>query len=633
MKKISVLILFASLYLFNFGQIPNIDSLKIVAEDKKGEAQILLFSDISYYSTYSDVKQSVEYAYKCLNAAQKQSDSLLIAEAYNALAIAYYAASNYEKSLEYNQNALKIRLTHGNAYSLVSSYSKIGNCLFDIGNMDEAISYYLKALEITENEKLLRETGLLANNIAEIFRKEKQFTKAEEFYQKAIDVAKEENDTLGWCKAMMNLGVDHENQKNYSKADSIYKLVESLLENQPYLDVKAGLYINQGVLYKSVGKLESGIKYYLKAKKIYEQTGEIHGLSIVYSNLGNSYLQIGNQKLARQHYQKGLELAIETKSIAREQFARESFVNYYKAVHNYPAALFQDSIANALKDSIHSIEKSRIIEELNLKYETAKKEKLLAEQETDLAYQKIKNQQKNNLLIFTLAGLLLLVITAVYLYFYLKNRNEKLKQDVAFEKANTLNKIQDEKLRISRDLHDNIGAQLTFVISTLDNLKYHKDLEVRAQKISTLGTFTRNTMKQLRDTIWAMNASLISGNELNTKIIEFINQAKQIDPNIEIMTQINDSAHIFSNNEAIQIYRTIQESINNAIKHAKANKIKVEVKNKRIQISDNGIGFDKNTVAKGNGLTNMQQRMNDLGFTLTIESKKDAGTTIKIEFR
>ncbi len=634
MKKLLLFILTTVFHAIGYSQLPNIDSLKVVAENKKGKAQIILYSDISYYSTYSDIEQSINYAEKCLLAAKNHSDSLLIAEAYNALAIAYYASSDYKKSLAFNMDALKIRLNHGNPYSLVSSYSKIGNCYFDIGEMDEAITYYLKALEITEKENLLRESGLLANNIAEIFRKEQQFNKADEYYKKAILVAEKQQDTLGWCKALINQGINAENQKKYSDSDSIYQFAESLLQNQPYLDVKAGLYINQGVLYKSLGKIDLSINYYLKAKEIYQQTGEIHGLAIVNTNLGNTYLQIKKYQLAYQHYQKGLELAIQTNSMSRVQFAHEQFVNYYKATHNYEQALAELNIANSLKDSIYSTEKSRIIEELNLKYETEKKEKLLAEKETALAYQRIRNQQKNNLLIIVLASLVLLVVTATYIYFYLRKRNEKLKQDVAFEKTNTLNKIQDEKLRISRDLHDNIGAQLTFVISTLDNLKFYKSSKIKEEKIATLGSFTRNTMLELRDTIWAMNASSISGDELNTKIVEFINTVRQIDPNIKIISQFNDTSHshIYTNNEAIQIFRCIQEAINNAIKHANATKITIKLTKHEIQIYDNGIGFDKNSVAAGNGLNNMHQRVKELGYKLILESKQNEGTMIKILF-
>lgn len=633
MKKITFFIIvlsFTGLCFQVYSQATDIDSLINLADQAKGKEKIMLLSDISYYSSFNNVSLSIEYGNKCLSEAQAIGDSLLIAEAYNALAIAYYARSDYEESLEYNKKALKIRLNYGDAYSIMSSYSKIGNCLSDMGKFDEAISYYLKCLKICEDNKLTRQIGLIANNIAEVLRSQKNYQKAKKYYSIAIETANSLHDTIGWANAMINLGVMNMHQKNYGDADSLYSKAYSMIKGKKFLDIEAGIYINFGVLYKEQGKLKEGIAYYQKAKNIYEKTGEIHGMAIVYSNLGNSFLEKGYNDSAFVYYNKGIELARETKSLTRLQYAYESMSNYYQANKDYRQAFRYDSIADNLRDSVFTTEKSKIIEELNTKYETEKKEKQLAEQKNTLTRQKLEVQRKNSLLAGTSGGLVTLLIIGFFIYREQKNRQEKLRHQVALEKAETVARIQQEKLRISRDLHDNIGSQLTFVVSSLDNLKYIQAEQDRTNKLKQLSSFTRETMVQLRETIWILNAETISYDQLVSRIAEFINQAKAASPETNFTINSGHDDPDFNANQAINIYRTVQEAVNNAIKHAGAEHVILEAITEKLSVTDNGKGFNKNIVAEGNGLKNMKLRMKESGFRTEIISTPGKGTSVTI---
>ena len=90
----------------------------------------------------------------------------------------------------------------------------------------------------------------------------------------------------------------------------------------------------------------------------------------------------------------------------------------------------------------------------------------------------------------------------------------------------------------------------------------------------------------------------------------------------------------FTSLEGINIYRTIQEALNNAIKYADATEISIHVNavNERmnILISDNGKGFDRDAIELGNGILNMQKRIEDIGGTFVIHSELLKGTQITI---
>ena len=92
------------------------------------------------------------------------------------------------------------------------------------------------------------------------------------------------------------------------------------------------------------------------------------------------------------------------------------------------------------------------------------------------------------------------------------------------EQIELQNKLHEQRLAISRDLHDNIGAQLTFIISSVDSLKYafadgNPKLE---DKLNNISSFTKETIYELRDTIWAMNKEEITIEDLKTRISNFI---------------------------------------------------------------------------------------------------------------
>lgn len=205
-------------------------------------------------------------------------------------------------------------------------------------------------------------------------------------------------------------------------------------------------------------------------------------------------------------------------------------------------------------------------------------------------------------------------------------------------KIESQNELQEQRLSISRDLHDNIGSQLTFVISSIENLKFGiGDSNPKAQtKLSQISDFTKSTIIELRDTIWAMNTNEIVFDDLRVRILNFLNNAKIAKENIDFKFTIEEKLKDIKLTSLIwvNIYRTTQEAVNNAIKYADATKISVainEVENHiQICIKDNGKGFDFNEVSKGNGLFNMEKRITAIEGKLSINSIVNEGTTIQI---
>ena len=124
-----------------------------------------------------------------------------------------------------------------------------------------------------------------------------------------------------------------------------------------------------------------------------------------------------------------------------------------------------------------------------------------------------------------------------------------------------------------------------------------------------------------------MNKEAITFEDLKTRTTNFIEAAKTSLLGIKFeFNYPEDTGEVTLNSlQGIDVYRIIQEAVNNAVKHAEATKIIVNfelIKNTlEVSIFDNGKGFDKETIESGNGLVSMKKRASEINATLSIEPK------------
>lgn len=140
-------------------------------------------------------------------------------------------------------------------------------------------------------------------------------------------------------------------------------------------------------------------------------------------------------------------------------------------------------------------------------------------------------------------------------------------------------------------------------------------------------------MRQLRETIWVINHDQVSIQELKAKVIDYL--AEILKYRSEITHQVNFSNKDISLNPtwAINVFRIIQEAVNNSVKHASPSQIVIEFiceKEATITIKDDGVGFDGQDKMGHFGLINMRSRVADIGGSFQIKSEKGCGTEISI---
>lgn len=200
-------------------------------------------------------------------------------------------------------------------------------------------------------------------------------------------------------------------------------------------------------------------------------------------------------------------------------------------------------------------------------------------------------------------------------------------------------RIQQQRLEISRDVHDNIGAQLTFIRSILDELKTSSVPfgETADDKIEDLSNCCNDSISELRNTLWVLNSEVIYLEDLKVKILNFINKAASVKKDLIFNSAFDFSDPLtLSSKQAVNIFRIVQEVLNNAIKHASASKLLIDVKQQGnlllIFISDDGVGFNLDAQSEGYGLKNIKARVADINGSLEIHTKTGAGSQFDIRF-
>jgi signal transduction histidine kinase len=154
--------------------------------------------------------------------------------------------------------------------------------------------------------------------------------------------------------------------------------------------------------------------------------------------------------------------------------------------------------------------------------------------------------------------------------------------------------------------------------------------------LTKISDFTKTTIVELRDTIWAMNANEFTFDDLSSRIYNFIEKAQSAKENTTFKFTVDERLKNskFSSLEGVNLYRTIQEAVNNAIKYADATEVLVQVQPNNdgitIVISDNGKGFDIDAIDLGNGIVNMQKRIEEIDGIFNINSEIAKGTQITI---
>ena len=253
------------------------------------------------------------------------------------------------------------------------------------------------------------------------------------------------------------------------------------------------------------------------------------------------------------------------------------------------------------------------------------------------------SQQASEILITILGGsaiLLLLGLTLIFLiviyrkkqkeYFYQK---EQLEENFRKELLKAQLETQEQTFHsLSQELHDNIGQVLSLAKLNMSVIELNSKGEMD-ESISQTKNLLNTAINDLRDISKTLNTDYVKEKDLAESIERELGMLRRT-RKFEAGMQVDGTPFFISAERRLILFRIIQESLNNIVKHAGATFITVQLQYRPdsllILIKDNGNGCDVNHTPKGVGLMNMNHRSGMIESTVGVVSEPGAGTTVTI---
>lgn len=195
---------------------------------------------------------------------------------------------------------------------------------------------------------------------------------------------------------------------------------------------------------------------------------------------------------------------------------------------------------------------------------------------------------------------------------------------------------EEERKKLARDLHDEIGQYLTAVHIDASAMVAASKLSAAQESAQAIARITRQMMFTIQDILSRLRPRVLDELGLNLALAELIHHWRDRNRGIVVAHAIPSQLLQTNESVSVTVYRILQECLTNISKHASAQRVKIDIKESSdglsLSIEDDGLGFDPSAPNRGYGLAGMQERVEGLMGTMDIMSQPGAGTRIKVHF-
>ncbi len=547
------------------------------------------------YFMYTGKYDSAEQYYgRNLPLGSKYNNKLIVAKAYNNLGNLANHKSNYEQAVDYFQKAVKYAEEINDTGLLASTLGNIANSYVRLKQLDKGILTLNKAIPLAETRHDKRLMANLYNSMATAYGELKNDTLELAYQMKSYKIYKETNNTKGLGTASLNMG---------------------------------GVYLK-------LRKLDSALQYITESIGYEKKIDDLENLAESYQYLCDIYLKSNKLKQAVSANDSGIYFCQITgdKNLLASTYRLRAEILF--SMTDYKSAYEYLNKFRVLNDSIFNKDISARVAEMETKYETAKKEEKIAQQELAISKQKIVS--------YSIAGLLLLLSVSGYSYYHrsaLKQKarlNEEIHHQQNLATKAVLEAEENERNRIASDLHDGVGQTMTAAKMNLSAIESRLSFAGKEdeQLFKTVINLIDSGCKEVRTVSHNMMPNTLIKAGLSAAIKEFVNHLDSRVIKVQLYTEGLDK-HIEPSTENV-LYRVVQECVNNVIKHSGANHLDISLEKDSqgisVTIEDNGKGFDITNKANQNGLglKNIETRIKYLNGTVEWSSAPGKGTIVAI---
>ncbi len=408
---------FSFLYLNVWGST-QIDSLKTLLIQKKGEEKFKVLEQLADYYINNNLDSSSYFLLQLKELATKNNNIRYEAIACSSMGLNHFYNGKYFEAEDCAKQAIELQKQIGDTTNLADSYNVLAGIYGVSGQYKKSTKILFEAIKIYEAQNDL--TGIVKayNNLGYLFMKLENYKKAKEYYEKALLII--DKNGINYNKGFLysNLGICNKEFGRNEAALKNYRLALKQYTKNSTLNAIPILYQSIGNLYAfRLNNPDSAFFYIEKGIKL-AQKYDTKSLIELYLSLGELYSRQNNLQKSIDAYNKSLKVAVSNDDLNGQMQAHLHLSEANKALNHFSTALDHYEKYTILKDSINDKETKTEISRLNEKYENDKN-KLLVEQLT------IKQQHNRLVQIILIAGIVLLVVALAFILYGLVQRKKR----------------------------------------------------------------------------------------------------------------------------------------------------------------------------------------------------------------
>ncbi len=612
-------------------------------------------------STYYDSASVFNYGKKAINIAEQQDD-----RAKKGLIYQYYGNFNFysgrlDRAGKYYDTTLLLAQQSGDTTLWHATKIRQNFIAMEREELTVVENKFFELLDHALRRNDYKNAIECYNGIAIIHERKHDKGKALEYYLKAFGYADTLNDNYLKGMLLNNIGLIKFKNDQIDGALTDFQKGVALAEEIDNFRLSFNLENNIGLLYDKTEAYKKSIEHFKKTLRNAHRLGFPYNIAVTHLNLSNGYafdeqneaamahadssLQIFQRISAVQHVAKPyfikaqvarnranhtealsyLDTALNlSKTYDNEHDLIESYAQLaetHKALNNFEASLKNFEQYVNLRDSIDEITNQERFAQLQVIYATEKKEAELKEQRAITNMLEKENRLKQSkIILITIIGSFLVIATIVF--FYLRHLRLSRAQQKKFSQQ-LIESLDHERLRISRDLHDDIGQSLSVAKSKINLFK-----KGQLPHIDNMEERLGEIIQHARELSHQLHPSYLEKIGLKRSLKSLLERTEE-DTGIVCSTEVSNRVDQLSLRIQSQLYRIAQECINNTVKHAEASAIKIDMTPTldgfEFVYRDNGKGFDPNNEDLGLGMMTIRERSEKMGAKHTLSSRPGKG--------
>lgn len=520
---------------------------------------------------------------------------------------------------------------------------KLGLLFFKQGNGDSCLFYFFKALSIGEQLKNDSLISMACQGLGSYYKVKRKFGQSYHYLDKGIERAKRAHNELLLIKAIGNKAMAYSWEQRPDEAIALHQSILPAAEKINDRTIRGYIHMNLAACYAMKQDRVNTIRNIKLLERDVTLSNDQSFASESLMVSGFLYREIHLPVLAEQRLKAALPLAKQLHLLSVLQRCYDTLSLLKNEAGDYRNALQYMRLAQVYRDSISSEKIQMAAQELEVKFNTAQKEKEISIQELQITRKNLELQKARQYTLYSIGATLaaLLVAALVFANFRYKRQVHKRKLDT-IQKEKELQLIQalmhgeeKERSRIAKDLHDGVAGLLAAV-------KMHfSSVDAKAVNIYQDDSFRRGmelldiASGEIRKTSHNLMPEVLIMHGLDEALDRYCRSIS----NNSITIQYDSLGKIdrFIESFELTVYRIVQELLNNILKHSQAKKAIVQVCQQAdlltITLEDNGVGFNVNSLEKdGMGLKSLRSRVESINGKMEIESAPGKGVSAYLEF-